>query len=103
MVADRKRYLRQGLANPTGVGRDQAEMFLRAIKDELETNERLIEDFGAFYSKPKYGSPKVWKACDTFRGSIDPSIYKDYVLTMLFIKYLSKRKLSFFKIFISLF
>lgn len=31
----------------------------------------------------------VWKACDTFRGSIDPSQYKDYVLTMLFIKYLS--------------
>ncbi len=31
----------------------------------------------------------VWKACDTFRGSIDPSVYKDYVLTMLFIKYLS--------------
>ncbi|MBL4653919.1 MAG: type I restriction-modification system subunit M [Flavobacteriales bacterium] len=31
----------------------------------------------------------VWKACDSFRGSIDPSVYKDYVLTMLFIKYLS--------------
>lgn len=31
----------------------------------------------------------VWNACDTFRGSIDPSTYKDYVLTMLFIKYLS--------------
>lgn len=31
----------------------------------------------------------VWKACDTFRGSIDPSVYKDYVLTMLFLKYLS--------------
>lgn len=31
----------------------------------------------------------VWKACDTFRGSIDPSVYKDYVLTMLFVKYLS--------------
>jgi type I restriction enzyme M protein len=31
----------------------------------------------------------VWKACDTFRGIIDPSVYKDYVLTMLFIKYLS--------------
>ena len=31
----------------------------------------------------------VWKACDTFRGSIDPSVYKDYVLTMLFIKYLN--------------
>jgi type I restriction enzyme M protein len=31
----------------------------------------------------------VRKACDTFRGSIDPSVYKDYVLTMLFVKYLS--------------
>lgn len=31
----------------------------------------------------------VWKACDTFRGTIDPSEYKDYILTMLFIKYLS--------------
>jgi len=31
----------------------------------------------------------VWKACDTFRGVIDPSQYKDYVLTMLFIKYVS--------------
>ena len=31
----------------------------------------------------------VWKACDTFRGSIDSSIYKDYILSMLFVKYLS--------------
>ncbi len=31
----------------------------------------------------------VWKACDTFRGVIDPAQYKDYVLTMLFIKYVS--------------
>ena len=31
----------------------------------------------------------VWKACDTFRGIIDPSQYKDYVLTMLFLKYVS--------------
>lgn len=31
----------------------------------------------------------VWNACDTFRGVIDPSQYKDYVLTMLFIKYIS--------------
>lgn len=31
----------------------------------------------------------VWKACDTFRGVIDPSQYKDYILTMLFIKYIS--------------
>jgi type I restriction enzyme M protein len=32
---------------------------------------------------------QVWQACDTFRGVIDPAQYKDYVLTMLFIKYLS--------------
>lgn len=31
----------------------------------------------------------VWKACDTFRGVVDPSQYKDYVLTMLFVKYVS--------------
>jgi type I restriction enzyme M protein len=31
----------------------------------------------------------LWRACDTFRGKIDPAIYKDYVLVMLFIKYVS--------------
>lgn len=41
----------------------------------------------------------VWKACDTFRGTMDGSDYKDYILTMLFIKYLSdfyKEKLEQF-------
>lgn len=31
----------------------------------------------------------VWRACDTFRGAVDPSEYKNYILTMLFIKYMS--------------
>ncbi|MXP78487.1 type I restriction-modification system subunit M [Lachnospiraceae bacterium WCA-9-b2] len=31
----------------------------------------------------------LWKACDSFRGKIDSSRYKDYVLSMLFVKYLS--------------
>jgi type I restriction enzyme M protein len=31
----------------------------------------------------------VWKACDTFRGVIDPSEYKNYILAFLFVKYLS--------------
>ncbi len=31
----------------------------------------------------------VWKACDTFRGVIDSGQYKDYILTMLFLKYVS--------------
>ena len=43
---------------------DQAEMFLRLIKDELEANERLIADYGPFYKKPSTGSPNVWKAGD---------------------------------------
>lgn len=31
----------------------------------------------------------LWRACDTFRGTIDSSLYKDYILVMLFVKYLS--------------
>lgn len=31
----------------------------------------------------------VWKACDTFRGVVDPSEYKNYILVFLFIKYIS--------------
>lgn len=31
----------------------------------------------------------LWRAADTFRGKIDSSIYKDYILVMLFVKYLS--------------
>ena len=31
----------------------------------------------------------VWRVCDTFRGTIDASNYKDYILVMLFLKYLS--------------
>jgi len=31
----------------------------------------------------------AWKACDTFRGVVDPSEYKNYILVMLFLKYIS--------------
>lgn len=31
----------------------------------------------------------LWQSADTFRGKIDSSIFKDYILTMMFIKYLS--------------
>jgi type I restriction enzyme M protein len=31
----------------------------------------------------------LWKACDTFRGTVDPSEYKNYILVMLFLKYLT--------------
>lgn len=31
----------------------------------------------------------VWKACDTFRGVLSSSQYKDYILTIFFVKYIS--------------
>jgi len=44
------------------------------------------------------GHPKInqkeindvaWKACDTFRGVVDPAEYKNYILVFLFLKYIS--------------
>ncbi len=31
----------------------------------------------------------LWNACDTFRGTISADTYRDYILTMLFVKYIS--------------
>ena len=31
----------------------------------------------------------LWRACDTFRGTVDASEYKNYLLVMLFVKYIS--------------
>ncbi|MBV1881267.1 MAG: type I restriction-modification system subunit M [Pseudomonadales bacterium] len=31
----------------------------------------------------------LWNACDTFRGTISSDTYKDFILTMLFLKYIS--------------
>ncbi|MCG8427179.1 MAG: type I restriction-modification system subunit M [Chromatiales bacterium] len=31
----------------------------------------------------------AWAACDSFRGAVDPAQYKDYILVMLFVKYIS--------------
>lgn len=33
----------------------------------------------------------LWKACDKLRGGMDATQYKDYVLTLLFIKYISDK------------
>jgi type I restriction enzyme M protein len=38
---------------------------------------------------PQDVNSTVWAACDTFRGVIDPAQYKDYILVMLFLKYIS--------------
>src|SRR4026208_106850 len=33
----------------------------------------------------------LWKGCDELRGGMDASQYKDYVLTLLFMKYVSDK------------
>ena len=33
----------------------------------------------------------LWKSCDELRGGMDASQYKDYVLTLLFLKYISDK------------
>ncbi len=33
----------------------------------------------------------IWKSCDELRGGMDASQYKDYVLALLFVKYVSDR------------
>ncbi len=34
---------------------------------------------------------KLWASCDTLRGGMDASMYKDYVLVILFLKYVSDK------------
>jgi hypothetical protein len=33
----------------------------------------------------------LWQSCDELRGGMDASQYKDYVLTLLFMKYVSDK------------
>ncbi|HNL01522.1 MAG TPA: type I restriction-modification system subunit M N-terminal domain-containing protein, partial [Leptospiraceae bacterium] len=33
----------------------------------------------------------IWQSCDELRGGMDASQYKDYVLVLLFIKYISDK------------
>ena len=36
----------------------------------------------------------LWQSCDELRGGMDASQYKDYVLTLLFMKYVSDKQRS---------
>lgn len=33
----------------------------------------------------------LWKSCDELRGGMDASQYKDYILTLLFVKYVTDK------------
>ena len=33
----------------------------------------------------------LWSSCDELRGGMDASQYKDYILTLLFVKYVSDK------------
>ncbi len=46
------------------------------IKEEQKTKQQDINN-------------ALWAACDTFRGVMDAASYKDYILVMLFLKYIS--------------
>jgi type I restriction enzyme M protein len=72
---------------------------MKAEKSEPEVNEEIVESIDeAIKESPAELSGSdiqrainraLWNACDTFRGVIDPSLYKEYLLTMLFVKYVS--------------
>jgi type I restriction enzyme M protein len=34
----------------------------------------------------------LWASCDELRGGMDASQYKDYILTLLFVKYVSDKQ-----------
>ena len=44
----------------------------------------------------------LWESCNILRGSMDASQYKNYVLTMLFLKYISDKVQSDSDIFFDL-
>ncbi|MCC5853704.1 MAG: type I restriction-modification system subunit M [Alkalimonas sp.] len=46
----------------------------------MSTNEKINQDSI---------NKALWNACDTFRGTISADTYKDFILTMLFLKYIS--------------
>jgi type I restriction enzyme M protein len=48
-------------------------------------------------SQSKIINDHIWSACDTFRGTIDPAQYKDYILVMLFLKYVSDVRKSHYE------
>ncbi len=58
------------------------------MPDEKTTERRPV----ALKKSDLYSS--LWKSCDELRGGMDASQYKDYILTLLFVKYVSDKAKS---------
>lgn len=56
------------------------------MTDSVNNSDEIIEQDTIVQSDV---NKAVWAACDTFRGVISADTYKDFVLTMLFLKYIS--------------
>jgi type I restriction enzyme M protein len=74
--------MREGARQATGINLTSNYNFIHEHNDPMNAHNDHPIDQDTI-------NRAVWAACDTFRGTVDSSIYKDYVLTMLFLKYIS--------------
>ena len=54
----------------------------------MRKNRFVVMQFIVFYKARK---SSLWQSCDELRGGMDASQYEDYVLVLLFIKYVSDK------------
>ena len=57
-------------------------------EDVVETKKELVQTPAGVIDQNQINR-KLWQMCDTFRGTIDSGAYKNYILSFLFLKYLS--------------
>ena len=64
---------------------------LRCRRCRLQTNPEAENRPNSMAIKKSDLYSSLWAGCDELRGGMDASQYKDYVLFMLFIKYISDK------------
>src|SRR6476646_3091361 len=69
-----------------------SESRLALLGGPSSTWEGMAEHYMVLKKSQLYGS--LWKSCDELRGGMDASQYKDYVLVLLFMKYVSDKAAS---------
>jgi len=70
-------------------GEKQSDIYLLFRYDSIQYLNEFFWSVMAIKKTELYSS--LWASCDELRGGMDASQYKDYVLTMLFLKYISDR------------